>query len=138
MLEYFRSYDSCWWTGGMKIMSLVKLVISLLQEAFMKWVLDYMGPIKPIGKHIQNKYILVVTDYGTKWLEARTLQMNTIVITTRLIYECILTQFGYPLTLLTKEGVHFISDVIKHLTNISNWSIPFPLHTIHRVMDKHT
>jgi len=79
-----------------------------------------MELIKPIGKHIRNKYILVVRVYGTKWLEARTLQMNTIVVTTRLIYECILIQFGYPLTLLTEEGVHFISDVIKHLTNTSS------------------
>jgi hypothetical protein len=101
-------------------MSLVKLVILLLDEPFMKWGLDYMEPIKPIGKHIRNKYILVVMDYGTKWLEARTLQMNTIVVTTTLIYECILNQFGYPLTLLTEEGVHFISDVIKHLTNTSS------------------
>jgi hypothetical protein len=104
----------------MKIMSLVKLVILLLDEPFMKWGLDYMEPIKPIGKHIQNKYILVVMDYGTKWLEARTLQMNTIVVTTTLIYECILNQFGYPLTLLMEEGVHFINDVIKHFTNTSS------------------
>lgn len=97
-------------------MNLVKLVISLLEEAFMKWGLDYMGPIKPIGKHIHNKYILVVMNYGTKWLEAITLQMNTIVVTTKVILECIFTQFGNPLTLLTEEGVHFISDVIKHLT----------------------
>jgi hypothetical protein len=41
------------------------------------------------------------------------------------------------LTLLTEEGVHFINDVIKHFTNSSNWTIPFPLHTIHRVMDKY-
>jgi hypothetical protein len=28
-----------------------------------------------------------------------------------------LTKFGYPLTIVIDEGVHFINDVIKYLTN---------------------
>jgi hypothetical protein len=89
-------------------MSLAKLVISLPEAPFMKWGLDLMGPIKPIGKHTMNKYILVVTSYAIKWVDARALRMNIIIIIMRFIYECIFTRFGFPLTLVTNQGVHFI------------------------------
>jgi hypothetical protein len=60
---------------------------------------------------------LVVIDYATKWVEAKALKTNIVVIIVRFLYEYILTKFGCPLTIITNEGVHFINDIIKHLTN---------------------
>jgi hypothetical protein len=74
------------------------------------------GPIKPTRKYTMNKYIIDATNYVNKWVAARTLKTNTIVVTTKL-YECILTRFRCPLTIVIDQGVHFINDVIKYLTN---------------------
>ncbi len=83
----------------------------------MKWGLDFVGRIKLAGRYIGNKYILVATYYATKWVEARTLRTNIVVVITIFLYECILTKFGCPLHIITNCGVHFINDVNKHLTN---------------------
>jgi hypothetical protein len=76
-----------------------------------------VGPNKPTNKYTRNRYIFVAIDYATKWVEVKTLKTTTVVITTKFMYECILTKFGCPLILVTDQGVHFIKDIIKYLTN---------------------
>jgi hypothetical protein len=115
--EFCKSCDNCQKFTGLKIKSLTKLVTTLLEELFMKWGLYFIGPIKPIGRLARNKYILVAIDYATKWVKAKALKTNIVIVTTRFMYEYILIIFGCPLTIVTNQGVHFINDTIKHLTN---------------------
>jgi hypothetical protein len=64
--------------------------------------LDFIGPIKPIGWHTNNKYIFVLIDYATKWVKMKALWTNNmVVVIAKFINKYILTQFGYPLTLVT-------------------------------------
>jgi hypothetical protein len=115
--DYYKSCDACQLTRGLATQSLVKLVTKFLKEPFIKWKLDFVGPFKPARRYTRNKYILVVTNYVIKWVETRALKINTTSIITKNLYECILTKFGCPLTIVTFQGVHFINDAIKYLTN---------------------
>ncbi len=42
---------------------------------------------------------------------------NITVVTTKFLYDHILTRFGCPLTIVTNQGTHFINDVIRYLIN---------------------
>ncbi len=66
----------------------------------MKWGLDFVGPIKLTRRYTWNKYILVAINYATKWVKARTLKTNITTVVTKFLYECIITRFGCPLTII--------------------------------------
>ncbi len=111
--------------------NLANLVTRLPKEPFQKWGLDFIGLVKHARKMSSNQYILIATNYATKWVEARTLCTNTITIIAKFLYEHIFTRFGCPLTLVTNQGTHFIKCAIKHLTDHfifrnTNFTIHYP------------
>ncbi len=76
-----------------------------------------MGPIKLAWRYIGKTYMFVATDYVIKWVEVRGLRTNIETIIAKFLYECIFTRFRCPLTIVTNQGIHFIDDAIKYLTN---------------------
>ena len=71
----------------------MRLQTQVLIEPFEKWALDFFGPINPPSK--QKKYILVCTDYVTKWVEAKALPFANDKSVVNFVFEDIFTHFGF-------------------------------------------
>ena len=91
-----------------------QLVLPL--EPIQKWGLDFVGAFKPTTTRTGNRYIIVSTDYCTKWVEAKTLHDNTVTSTTKFSYKYIWCWFDCLIELINDWGGHFINKVIEDLT----------------------
>ena len=60
-----------------------------------------------------KKYLLVGTDYFTKWVEAKLLANIRDVDVKRFIWKNILTRFGVPHVLISDNGLQFDSKMFK-------------------------
>ena len=61
---------------------------------FAQWGLDIVGPFpKAVGN---KKYLIVGTDYFTKWVEAEPLANIRDVDAKRFVWKSIVTRFGVP------------------------------------------
>jgi hypothetical protein len=78
--------------------------------------MDFIGPINPSDKHSKARYIITTIDYLTRWVEAEVVQDCSTDTTTHFIFENIITRFGFPQSLTSDQGAHFISDTIATLT----------------------
>ena len=86
-------------------------------RAFSKWGIDFVGPIKPPAKSTHAQYIIVATDYLTKWVEAKATVRNDARTTAKFLYEYIFTRYGLPIEIVSDQGVHFVNEVIEFLLN---------------------
>ena len=66
-----------------------------------------------------KKYLLVCTDYFTKWVEVKPLANIRNVDVKRFVWKNIVTQFGVPYMLISDNGLQFDSKAfMKYCTDL--------------------
>ena len=74
--------------------------------------LTLLAPLVPAVINSQARYIIVATDYFTKWMEARATRKADARSTAKFLYEQVISRYGCPLELISDRGAHFLNEVI--------------------------
>ncbi|GAV84767.1 rve domain-containing protein/RVT_3 domain-containing protein [Cephalotus follicularis] len=72
---------------------------------FAQWGMDFVGPL-PLALG-QRKFLIVVVDYFTKWVEAEPLATITEKNTKSFVWKSIICRFGVPRTIVSDNGKQF-------------------------------
>ena len=75
-----------------------------VEEPFQQWGLDFIGEINP-NSFGQHRWILIATDYFTKWIEAIPTRRATDYVIMYFLENNILSSFGCPKRIVT-DNVH--------------------------------
>ena len=78
---------------------------------FAQWGLDIVGPFSKVAGN--KRYLLVDTDYFTKWVKVEPLANIRDVDVKKFIWRNIVTRFGVPCTLISDNGLQFDSKAFK-------------------------
>jgi len=82
-------------------------------KPFEKWGMDFAGPINPPPR--QKSYIIVCTDYLTKWAEMKAIKVAIEEEVVEFLRENIFYKFGYPRELVTDQGSQCTSNLIEDM-----------------------
>ena len=55
-------------------------------QKFDKWVVDFVGPISSLGEWTSARYIIIGTDYLTRWDESNPIKDFTAATMTKFIF----------------------------------------------------
>jgi len=113
--DYVRKCDACQRYARDDLRMEMPLHVSLPLIPFEKWGIDYVGEIHPQSSK-GMKYIVVATEYLTKWAEAKAVKTDTAEHAATFMYENIISRFGVPKILVSDRGTHFLNDLIREMT----------------------
>jgi hypothetical protein len=112
--EFVRTCDKCQRFAGKQQLKSLPLRPIVVTGPFQQWGLDFIGEIHPPSSS-QHRWILVATDYFTKWIEAIPTRNANHTVIINFLQENIFARFGCPKRIVTDNTVAFKD---KHLVKL--------------------
>jgi hypothetical protein len=106
--KYYKRCQVCHKFGDLQLVPAVELHPIIKPWPFREWGLDFIGEIHPSSSK-GHRFVLVATDYFTKWTE---------VVALKNINEHIIHRFGIPQTLTTDQGTSFMSKEVREFAEL--------------------
>jgi hypothetical protein len=109
--RYIQACDSCQRRGRRRNKESLQPIP--VGDPFYQIGIDIVGPLPKTKR--ENKYIVVATDYLTKWPEAKAIPEATALQVANFIYDEIICRHGCPYLILSDQGSHFRNQLIDKL-----------------------
>jgi hypothetical protein len=109
--RYYRGCESCQKFGDVQLAPTAILHPIIKPWPFRGWTLDFVGQIHPASSK-GHRFVLVTTDYFTKWAEVIPLKNMVHREVIQFILEHIIHRFGIPHTLTMDHGSSFMSHQV--------------------------
>ncbi|XP_034197732.1 uncharacterized protein LOC117613207 [Prunus dulcis] len=107
-INYSKGCEACQRHGPMQQAPSVPMNPVVKPWPFRGWAMDLIGKIYPASSQ-QHCFIIVATDYFTKWVEAKPIKTTTSQEIITFIEEQIIQRFGIPESITADRGSSFIS-----------------------------
>ena len=109
--RYYKDCESCQKFRDMQLALAAMLHPIVRPWPFHGWALDFVGQIYS-ASFKGHRFVLIATDYFTKWTEGIPLKNMTHKEVIYFITEHIVHRFGIPQTLTTDQGTSFMSHQV--------------------------
>ncbi|GJS57991.1 reverse transcriptase domain-containing protein [Tanacetum coccineum] len=109
--ELIRACDDCQAHASLPRLPKADMISVTSAWPFIKWGMDIVGPLPKNPGRV--KYLIVETDYFTKWIEAKPLATITGKQVVNFTWDNIVCRFGIPTTIITENGTQFVNDPFK-------------------------
>jgi hypothetical protein len=80
-----------------------------------RWGLDLLGPLPPAQGNL--RYVLVVVQYFSKWIEAKPLATINLVTVQKFFWQNIVCRFGVPKAITVDNGMQFDAEAFRDFVN---------------------
>jgi len=107
--KFVQACDNCQRAGHRRQSDEMPLNPQLVIEPFERRALNFVGPINSSSK--KKTYILVATEYATKWVEAEALPRATEDSVIHFPFQ-IFVRYGLPMDIMTDRGPQFAGNKI--------------------------
>ncbi|KAJ9539491.1 hypothetical protein OSB04_032224 [Centaurea solstitialis] len=107
-MRYIQKCDACQKHSGTSHLPSEPLHSVLIPWPFMRWGMDIVGKLPPAPG--QKVFLLVLTDYFSKWIEAAAFSQVRDKEVISFIQTNIIYRFGVPSEIMCNNGSQFISE----------------------------
>ncbi|XP_073153995.1 uncharacterized protein [Henckelia pumila] len=109
---YVIACDACQKVGNISRRHEMPLNNILVFEFLEVWDIDFMGPFPAFEG---NKYMLVVVDYVSKWVEALECRTNDSRVVVKFLKKIIFARYGTPRAIISDGETHFFNNQFDSL-----------------------